>query len=372
MTQPARYIVNCLWIALLVAFIVFFTSIFVYVLFSFILSMVLYPLTQRVEKSVSQLHIGNRYPGEKTVRSLAALLAVCIVLLVVVLMCRLLLPALSNEIRLLTTIDYNSLSVSFDKWLYSLQTFLHEHQMIEPDETVVGILVDSLKRLLNLSAVTSVLGGAVNFVVSSFIAVFAILFLTFFFVRDRGLFKKGVLAIVPENRAGRVGRVVDVISGVLARYFSGLMTEVGCMMVLLSLGMLLLGVKGAVLFGVLGGLLNVIPYLGPVLGALICCILGIINAMSGGDYTEVWPVVLKIASVFVVANVIDNVVLQPWIYSEHLEVHAVEIFLVMLLSGMIGGILGVLLAIPVYMILRTIILSVVRPETIEEKTDDAS
>ena len=367
MTRQTKYIVNGAWIVLFVAFIVCFTSVFVYVLFSFILSMVLYPLTRRVEKAAARLGL-----NEKTARSLAALLAVCIVLLVVLLMGRLLLPALSHEIRLLTTIDYNTLSVSFDKWLYSIQTFLVDHQMIEPDETVVGILVDSIARLLNLSAVTSVLGGAVNFVVSSFIAVFSILFLTFFFVRDRGLFKKGVLAVVPAEWTDHVGRVVDVISGSLARYFSGLLTEVGCMMVLLSAGMLLLGVKGAVLFGVLGGLLNIIPYLGPVLGALVCCTLGIINTMSGGDYTEVWPVVLKIASTFFAANIVDNVVLQPWIYSEQLKVHAVEIFLVMLLSGMVGGILGVLLAIPVYVILRTILLSVVHPEILQEPSDHVS
>ena len=91
--------------------------------------------------------------------------------------------------------------------------------------------------------------------------------------------------------------------------------------------------------------------------------------MSGGDYSAVWPVLLKIISVFAAANIVDNIVLQPWIYSGQLQVHAVEVFLVILLSGMAAGISGVLLAIPVYMILRTIVLSAVHPERFEEPVE---
>ncbi len=369
MGTNARYIVTCLWIVLFLAFLCFFTSIFIYLLFSFILSAVLYPLTRRLETWLAKIHLFGRPLGDKTVRSLSALCSVLLVLVVIVAACVFLFPALVEKANLLTSIDYNSLSVSFDKWLYSAQQFLVDYHFIDDNETIVGILVESLKKFLNVSAITKIFGGAVGFAATFAVSVFAMLFLTFFFVRDRGLFKQGILALVPAERMPRVGRIVDVISKSLAHYFSGVLIEVTCMMVLLTIGMLILGVKNAVLFGVLGGLLNVVPYLGPVIGALICCVLGIINVMSGGDYAAVWPVLLKIVSVFAAANIVDNIVLQPWIYSGQLQVHAVEVFLVILISGMVAGIPGVLLAIPVYMILRTIVLSAVHPERFEEPVE---
>ena len=85
-----------------------------------------------------------------TVRSFSALCSVLLVLVVIAAACVFLFPALVEKVNLLTSIDYNSLSVSFDKWLYTAQQFLVDYHFIDENETIVGILVESLKKFLNV------------------------------------------------------------------------------------------------------------------------------------------------------------------------------------------------------------------------------
>lgn len=100
--------------------------------------------------------------------------------------------------------------------------------------------------------------------------------------------------------------------------------------------------------------MNVIPYLGPLIGATIGIIIGIISSLSLGAYTSILPLSLTIAAVFSVSNLIDNMVLQPLIYSTSVKAHPIEIFLVIIIAGSLFGITGMILAVPAYTVLRVI------------------
>ncbi|MCK9271121.1 MAG: AI-2E family transporter, partial [Bacteroidales bacterium] len=133
-----------------------------------------------------------------------------------------------------------------------------------------------------------------------------------------------------------------------------LMIELTTMVTLLSLGLTLFGVENALLIGFFGGLMNVIPYLGPIIGAVVGVILTIFTALSTGMISDLFSLILIVVGVFFVSNLIDNVVLQPLIYSNSVKAHPVEIFLVILIAGSIAGIAGMILAVPTYTILRVI------------------
>jgi len=130
------------------------------------------------------------------------------------------------------------------------------------------------------------------------------------------------------------------------------------MIILLYVGMAILGVKGALLMAFIGGLLNAIPYLGPLIGALCACLFGAVDCLAANEYHTILPTVLKIAGTFIGANLIDNIVLQPLIYSKSVKTHPVEIFLVIIMAGSFAGILGMLFAIPVYTMIRTIVIEI--------------
>jgi len=126
------------------------------------------------------------------------------------------------------------------------------------------------------------------------------------------------------------------------------------MITLLSLGLTIFNVKNALLIGFFGGIMNVIPYLGPVIGAIVGVLLAVTTSLSYGLYAETVPLIFIVLGVFASANLIDNIVLQPLIYSNSVKAHPVEIFLVILIAGSMAGIPGMILAIPSYTVLRII------------------
>lgn len=123
------------------------------------------------------------------------------------------------------------------------------------------------------------------------------------------------------------------------------------MTLIVSLGLLLWGLPGhdVLVIGLMVGILNVIPYVGPTIGIA----LGIFIGVTGG-YPDMSGSItaIKIAGTILFAQGIDNFVLQPVLYSNRAKAHPLEIFLVILIAGSLAGVLGMLLAIPAYNVIR--------------------
>ena len=140
----------------------------------------------------------------------------------------------------------------------------------------------------------------------------------------------------------------------LTRYFLGILLELTSMMTLIGIGLTIFGVKNALVIGFLGGLMNIIPYLGPIIGATLGMVLGVISVLSLAQYDLVFVTLITILGVFAGANLVDNIVLQPLIYSKSVKAHPVEIFLVIIMAGKVAGIGGMIIAIPTYTVLRVL------------------
>ncbi len=125
--------------------------------------------------------------------------------------------------------------------------------------------------------------------------------------------------------------------------------------ILVTLGMMIvgLGFQLSAIIGLVAGIMNVIPYLGPLIGASIGLILGMSNNLDLDFYHKLLPLLGYMALVFIIVQIIDNVVFQPLIYGTSVKAHPLEIFLVILIAGSLAGIIGMILAIPAYTVLRT-------------------
>jgi predicted PurR-regulated permease PerM len=124
-------------------------------------------------------------------------------------------------------------------------------------------------------------------------------------------------------------------------------------MVIISTVMILYGMKtdNALLIGFVMGIMNVIPYAGPLMGGIISAFVGIVTPI--GDMSAVHTAMLICGTLFCIKG-FDDFVLQPTIYSERVKAHPLEIFLVILIAGYMAGVLGMLLAIPSYTVLRVL------------------
>jgi predicted PurR-regulated permease PerM len=187
-----------------------------------------------------------------------------------------------------------------------------------------------------------------------FIGLFSILFIAFFFLKDENMFEEGLLLFIPTEHHLATRKVVAESKNLLVRYYIGVVMELIGVMSLIAIGLWIFGVKNALLIGFFGGLMNIIPYLGPIIGSAIGLMLGVTSTLAAGSYNELMPVIFKLAGVFLVVNFIDNNILVPVIYSKSVKSHPLEIFLVIIIGGGIAGLLGMLLAVPVYTLLRVI------------------
>ena len=184
-------------------------------------------------------------------------------------------------------------------------------------------------------------------------------FISFFFVKDEKLFSNIVAALVPDRLEAKVRDAVGDIKHLLSRYFVGIILEMLCVALVDFLGLWAvarIGFRYALGIGFIAGMLNIIPYIGPligeVLGVLLCVVLK--YGTGVGLDVNIWVFALIVLAIMFTAQLIDNFVLQPLIYSTSIQSTPLEIFIVILIAGHMGGAVGMLAAIPTYTVIRVI------------------
>lgn len=232
--------------------------------------------------------------------------------------------------------------------------FLSNYNIIRSQEETLLFIEKYLNSLLNWTNFSTVFTSVVSATSSFFVGLFSIIFLTFFLLREPTIINNIFKAVTPDRSIPKMEKILSLTRKMLTRYIFGLITEVITMMILISTSLYIFGIDNALMLGFIGGLMNIIPYLGPLMGCILGTLLGIISVLSSGLYSELLHHSLVIICSFVGANLIDNFVLQPLIYSKSVSAHPMEIFFVILIGGKIGGILGMIIAIPTYTIIRII------------------
>jgi len=186
------------------------------------------------------------------------------------------------------------------------------------------------------------------------IGIFSVLFITFFLLKDSRLLVEGVLVFAKKGSEGKFLKAFTSIKNLLSRYFIGLVLQVIILFVLYSIILLIVGVENALIIAFFCALLNLIPYLGPVIGSIL--MMGfVISDNLGADFTEViFPKLIIIAIGYALVQLLDNFVNQPLIFGKSVKSHPLEIFIIILIAGLLFGVLGLVLAIPTYTAIKVI------------------
>jgi predicted PurR-regulated permease PerM len=322
----------------------YFSNIVAYILISVVVSILGQPIINLLEK----IRIG-KFSIPRPVTSLISLLVIVAVLVTFFI---LFIPLAVKEATLLSTIDTTALIEHYKDNLTWLQTQLLKFGVLPEHMTLTEFLSVKIKSLVSLATFSDLLGNFLTFTSGVFFSIFSILFLSYFFLYDENLFLKILLAIMPEKYDEQTRNVTTKSRTLLSRYFIGLFADVILMIVSYIIGLTIVGVKGAVIIGIFGGIVNIIPYIGPILATLTGILLGATSVIAAGDYATLAPLILKIVSVFIIVVLLDNILYGPFIYGKSVHAHPVEIFIVIIAAGSIAGILGMIIAVPVYSLLR--------------------
>jgi predicted PurR-regulated permease PerM len=268
---------------------------------------------------------------------------------------RIFIPVIVNEADNLSGIKVQTLINTLDPVITRIESFFNELRIGNIDPLSLSeTIAEKVATLLNISTISNLFSSIASILGNIFIAVFAISFITFFFLKDENMFTDAVLLLVPEKHTRAFRRALDSVKHLLMRYFVGILAQITGIITLVTLGLTIVGVgfRHSLVIGLLAGFLNVIPYLGPWLGAIIGTLLGMIVHIEKDFYSELLPMAGYMILVFVIVQIIDNVVFQPVIFSSSVNAHPMEIFLVIMIAASLAGIIGMILAIPTYTVIR--------------------
>lgn len=300
-------------------------GVFVILIFSFLLTFLLSPVVEMLEmRGIS--------------RALGILIVYVLIGIVIYGLLRTLLPPLIDQVA---SLEKAIRSPGFGKQIAAVQAELQAKVPFinfgDISDRISQALVQLASRWLEI--VTSAGSALMILVIGPFIA--------FFLLKDGDRFVRRFVAIVPNRYFEMTLNVLHKIGVQLGRYIRAWLTEAAIVGGLSVIGLAVMGVKYAVIIGVVAGIANLIPYLGPVVGAVPAMVVSVVQT---GNLSMLLPIVI----LFVSIRLIDDIVVVPAVYSRGASMHPLTVVLLILVAAELKGVLGMVLAMPLYTVFRVV------------------
>jgi predicted PurR-regulated permease PerM len=311
---------------------------FVYLILALLLSMICNPIVEFLKKKTKF----NTFWAVTTTLFILILSIISFVLLFVPLI-----TAQIQSLSLLNTADIEQKVI----FLYEQFSSYLAQNNIDIQEAFNEF---NLSQYINITFLPSFLNRLLETFSSIGIGIATVLFITFFFLKDQLTFITAFKKIIPISHEEETLKSIQKINEMLTRYFVGLLIQLFIVFVLYFIVLLILGIENAFVIALLCAILNIIPYVGPLIGSILAATLTMISMIGGDFQTEILPTTIYVLIGFFIVQLIDNNVNQPIIFSKSTQSHPIEIFLVIIIAGMISGIVGMIIAVPLYTMLKVV------------------
>ena len=307
-----------------------------YVIIASILTLLARPV---VKLLTSKLKFGS---------TLASIVAISFILIVISGVISLLIPLVLEQGKNLSLLNVNAFQDKINTLYIEFNGYLNKFN-IDLSQSLIDIegltknSVEAIPVLLN--SVGSILGSIT-------LGILSVIFITFFLLKDGEYFEKLFTQLFPTKMKKRIEKSLIEIKVLLSRYFLGLLFQITILFTIYTIILLIFGVKDAVVIAFLCALLNLIPYIGPFIGIILMSFLTMTSYLGEDFSSVIIPKTVYVIIGYVFAQLIDNFLSQPYIFSNSIKSHPLEIFLVILSGGILFGIVGMILAIPLYTVIK--------------------
>ena len=326
-----------LGVVLLGYFLYTIKSVLIYIIIAGILSLIARPSIFFLRK---KLKVPNTIAVVLTMFLMLGFLT-CLILMFI--------PLIAEQGRSLSLLEVDNLQKNIQEIFNQTTTYFTSQGIDVLSELKNVDFIAQFKEIPNL--LNSVLGA----VGSLSVGLFSVLFISFFFMKDSQLLKNSVMAIIPDKTEGRFSKSLEIINDLLSRYFIGLLFQITILFILYTLILLVFDIDNAVVIAFLCALLNLIPYVGPMIGAVIMFVLSMTSNIGLDFQSEILSTSLWIMFWYLMAQLIDNFISQPLIFSKTTKSHPLEIFLIIIIGGLLYGVVGMITAVPLYTALKVIL-----------------
>ena len=313
-------------------------TLLIYMLIAGIVSLIGRPINQLLMKRLKM----------KTV--LATTISIVLLLGVLISIFSLFVPLLIQQGQNLSLLDVDLLKINIQTLAEEISIYFQLDNSFWQQQ----ISVDNLFKNVNLGLLPELLNQTLELLGGFTIGLFSVVFILFFFLKDSYLQEQIILALVNDKVSNRVEKSIEKTKRLLSRYFLGLLLQISILLIIYSIVLAIFQVENAFIIAFLCALLNLIPYLGPIVGAVLMILLTM-SSFIGSDFSSIiLPKTIYVMIGFFIGQLIDNFFSQPFIFSNSVKSHPLEIFIVILASGTLLGPVGMIIAIPLYTTLKVI------------------
>lgn len=265
-----------------------------------------------------------------------------------------LVPLIISQATSFANLDIYSIADYYHEPILKFEILLHKYQLMPQElnlETMISNRILEIFNVFNITKFAEILIGLSGNIIMGF---FIIIFFTFFMLKDAYLLYDFIIGITPDDFIDEVDHIIDNSKSLISRYFIGIFFEILIMTGLLSAGFYILNFPNVLLVAFSISILVILPYIGVIIGGALGLTITITALLSVDPNMNIVPIIIQFLVVFGIVKLIDDFILQPLIYSKSVKAHPLEIFVIILMAGEIGGVIGMILAIPTYTFLRII------------------
>ncbi|MFK7001294.1 AI-2E family transporter [Flavobacterium oreochromis] len=333
-----RAVITLVTITLLVYFLYKIKTVIIYLVISLLLSMIGSPIVDFFRKKL-------RFKNTLAVLTTLSLFGVIIASFFLMFI-----PLINSQATHISLLDSKTLSTQIEHLIIQLESFLNTNGF-KADQILNK---NNLTKYLNFHFLSEFLNTFINTISNFGMGIASSFFITFFFLKDRAIFLRLFKNILPDEHEEKIIASFKKIDFLLLKYFSGILLQLLIVFILYLIVLFFFNVENSLIIAFICAVLNIIPYIGPLIASVLAVTLSLLGSFNGSINAEMLYHSLYILIGFFIVQFIDNNFSQPIIFSNSTNSHPLEIFLVILIFGFLFGIMGMIIAVPSYTILKVI------------------
>lgn len=316
------------------------STVIIYFIIAIVVSLLLSPIVSFLK---------NRFKFKNTLAVITTLLLTFLLIIGFVL---LFVPLLLSQGENLSLLDVSSLEKNYHLLLQNISVYLNDYNINSNQILESG----KLSTFTSFEFIPNFINSFFNTLGNFSVGLASILFITFFILKERDSFYLKFQQLIPEHQKEKVTNSITDINRLLSRYFIGLFIQLNIIMILYLIVFLIFGVENAIIIALLCAIFNIVPYVGPLIASVVACLLIMTSGIgSGADFAnETLPKAIYVLIGMFIVQLIDNNISSPLIFSKSTNSHPLEIFIVILIAGILSGITGMIIAVPFYTSLKVI------------------
>ena len=258
-------------------------------------------------------------------------------------------PLIIKQGKNLSLLNINKLQINLEYLLNQINDYFLNHDID---------ILNQLKNadlFKNVKAIPDLLNAIIGTIGNLSIGLISVIFITFFLMKDTHIMENSLYVLVNDKNEQKLQNSLKSINHLLSRYFIGLVLQITILFIIYTTFLLIFGIENAIVIAFLCALLNLIPYVGPLIGGILMLFLTMSSNLTLDFQTEIMPTTIFVMIGYIFAQLIDNFLSQPLIFSNSVKSHPLEIFLVIIIGGILFGITGMIIAVPTYTSIKVIL-----------------